>query len=99
MADFPYVRYFFFFQGFCKDDSQGSKQGFFAFFINMGWILSEPLDFVSLTLSIAFSNFLSVISTEWSGSMKGRSWKSGKFSLPSFSNTLTKNLFRILAFS
>ena len=65
----------------------------------MGWILSGPLDFVSLTLSIAFSNFISVISIEWSGSMKGRSWKSGKFSLPSFSNTLTKNLFRILAFS
>ena len=55
---------------FVKMILRGVNKDFLHFFINMGWILSGPLDFVSLTLSIAFSNFLSVISIEWSGSMK-----------------------------
>ena len=61
--------------------------------------MSGSLDLVSLTLSIAFFNIFSLISIEWSGSVKGQSWKLSKFSVPSSLNTLTKKLFRILAFS
>ena len=56
-------------------------------------------DLIALTLSVALDNLLFEISTEQSGGMNGRSRDSGRFSLPSISNTLTKHLFSIFAFS
>ena len=55
MTHFPYVGYFFFLHRSCVDNFKGRYQVLFAFFfINIGCILSGPLDLVSLTLSIAF---------------------------------------------
>ena len=52
---------------FVKMILRGVNKDCLHFCINMGWISSRPLNFVSLTLSIAFYNFLFVISIEWIG--------------------------------
>ena len=49
------------------------NKDFLHSFINIGWMLSWPLDFVALILSIALTNVLPEISSGQSGAMNGRS--------------------------